>query len=116
MGRCGVLGAEREDTRGHTSGAEYDQPPREDPGRGGPGGEAQEPDHGTGAGQGGVAYPRAEACFRLHSGALSRVEEEPPVAVCGLRFDQHLSASPETRENQLPVGPARSVVCLPEAV
>jgi hypothetical protein len=62
-------------------------------------------------GPGGVALPCAQACLWIYEGTLPRIEEEPRMAVCGICGDQHLSAPPETGEDQFADGPAMGVVC-----
>jgi hypothetical protein len=69
----------------------------------------------AGAGQGGVALPRAEASLRLCEGALSRLEEEPRMAMRGLRAGQSLPEPQAADEAPSTAGPARGVVCPPEA-
>ena len=75
--------------------------------------EAQEPDQGPGAGQGGVAVSHPQARLRLYPGALSRVEEEPRVAMRGLCLGQHLPAPPQAGQDQFTDGPTGGVVCSP---
>jgi len=63
-----------------------------------------------------AAAPHRQGCFRFCQSSLSRFEEEPRMAMRGLRAGQPLQESQAPGEVQPAVGPARGVVCPQEAV